>query len=188
MRFAFVAIGTSLGGLRATRTILSRLPQDFPLPVALVQHRTPEPEDSLRMLLQESCALRVHEAEDKDTIVPGRVYIAPANYHLLVESGSFALSVDEKVLSARPSIDVLFESVALRYRSAAIGVVLTGASADGAAGAAAIKRAGGSVIVEDPDTAECRTMPEAALRVARPDQILAVELIADALVSLSCER
>ena len=117
--------------------------------------------------------------------MPGHIYIAPANYHLLVDRGAFELSVDEKVLLARPSIDVLFESVADFHGSGVIAVVLTGASADGARGAARIKRRGGFLIVQDPSTAECRIMPDAALTAAPADEVVPLEGIAEILIRLS---
>src|SRR5262245_52222155 len=117
MRFEIVNIGTSLGGLNALRTLLGGLPAGFPLTITLVKHRTPDADDSLRELLQAVTPLVVREAEDKTPILPGHVYIAPANYHLLVEREFLALSIDEKVISARPSIDVLFESAADSYGS-----------------------------------------------------------------------
>jgi two-component system, chemotaxis family, protein-glutamate methylesterase/glutaminase len=185
MAFGIVAVGTSLGGLRALRTILAGLPADFPLALAVVQHRPPEADDMLCSLLQASSRLPVCEVEDKDAVVAGAVHVAPANYHLLLDAGVFELSTDDKVLAARPSIDVLFEAVAASYGPTAIAVVLTGASADGAAGAASVKRRGGWLIVQEPAGAESRVMPEAALRAATADEILPLEQIAGALIRLS---
>jgi two-component system chemotaxis response regulator CheB len=110
--------------------------------------------------------------------------VAPADYHLLVEDDRFALSVDARVQFARPSIDVLFESVAEGYRDRAIGIVLTGANADGAEGLAAIKRNGGVVIVQDPETATRKAMPEAALAAAVADAVLPLEAIGPFLLGL----
>ncbi len=118
---------------------------------------------------------RSREPDDKETIEPRHVYIAPADYHLLVDDGHFALSVDARVQFARPSIDVLFESVAESYRDRAIGIVLTGANEDGAAGLASIKRSGGVSIVQDPRTAERRMMPDAALAAVEADAVLQLE-------------
>jgi two-component system chemotaxis response regulator CheB len=125
----------------------------------------------------------VVEVEDKDLIAPGRVYLAPPDYHLLVEPGSFALSVDERVQYARPSIDVLFESAADAYGERVIGVVLTGANADGAAGLARIAKRGGAAIVQDPETAEAREMPAAALAAA-PATVLPLESIGPHIAEL----
>jgi two-component system chemotaxis response regulator CheB len=135
-RFRIVVGGVSLGGVEAMRALLAGLPPDFPLPVAFVQHRGEEPDDTLSPLLRRDAALRVKEAEDKEPILPGYFYLAPRGYHLMVDGDRFALSVDAPVRNARPSIDVLFESAADAYGPGTIGVVLTGASADGAAGAA----------------------------------------------------
>ena len=169
-RFEIVVIGTSLGGLEALRTLLAGLPSSFCVPVVIVQHRGKESEDTLTPLLQRRCPLVIEEAEDKQTIVPGYVYLAPRDYHLLVEPGRFALSSDAAVNQARPSIDVLFESAADAYGSAVIGVILTGANADGARGAARIKQRGGLVVVQDPATAEARAMPDAALAATTVDR------------------
>src|SRR5579863_8586893 len=157
-----IVVGTSLGGLHALETLLHGLPPGFPIPVAVVQHRGPE-ESSLASLLQLHCALPVAEVNDKDRVIAGRVYLAPADYHLLVEGGRFALSTDARVQHARPSIDVLFESAADTYHDRLLGVILTGASADGAAGALRIKHCGGRVVAQDPTSAEAPTMPRAAI-------------------------
>jgi two-component system chemotaxis response regulator CheB len=117
----------------------------------------------------------VLDVEDKMTIERGRVYIAPPDYHLLVERGTFALSVDERVQFARPSIDVLFESAAHTYGAGVIGIILTGANEDGAAGLAAIKARGGVALVQDPSGAERRTMPDAAIAATVADAVLPVE-------------
>jgi two-component system chemotaxis response regulator CheB len=168
--------------MKALATILSELPANFQLPIAVVQHRTRDTGDSLRATFQLASNLELEEPDDKTRIRPGRVYLAPPNYHLLVEKGHFALSTDPPVEYSRPSIDVLFESAALAYGPGLIGVVLTGANRDGARGASAIKECGGYLIVQDPLTAESRTMPEAALAMAQVDRVLALEEIATALV------
>jgi two-component system chemotaxis response regulator CheB len=158
-----VAVGVSAGGLLALRTLVSGLPADFDIPVAVVQHRSRDSE-LLCELLQECSHLEVAEASDKESIVPGRVYVAPPDYHLIVEPGYFALSTDEPVRFSRPSIDVMFASAADAYALDAIGVVLTGANADGARGLRKIVDRGGHAIVQDPATAEVRVMPQAAIR------------------------
>lgn len=179
-RPAIVAIGCSLGGYNALNVILRALPRDYPLPVAIVQHRGVDV-DLLAPALQELSALPVREAEDKEPIVPGCVYVAPADYHLLIDAGRFALSTDAKVLSARPSIDMLFESAADAYQERVIAVVLTGASKDGAAGAARVKKKGGIVVVQDPATAEARLMPQAAVQACAVDRVLNLNGIASFL-------
>ena len=126
----------------------------------------------------------VEEPEDKDPIIQGHIYIAPPDYHLLVEYGSFSLSTEEPVIFARPSIDVLFESAAESYGEKAIGVILTGANSDGSHGVAAIKTHGGLVIVQDPVTAEAPAMPESAIKATQIDRILPLSEISPFLVKI----
>ncbi|MBA3532644.1 MAG: chemotaxis protein CheB [Ardenticatenales bacterium] len=184
MHFDLVVVGTSLGGLNALRLLLAALPATFPLPIAIVQHRHKESGGLLLAALQAVSHLPIVETEDKALIVPGQVYLAPADYHLLVELGHFALSTDEHVCHARPSIDVLFESAADVYGSRLIGVILTGASRDGAEGLATIKAQGGVAVVQSPNSAESRTMPEEALRRTAADQVLPLADIAPYLGTL----
>lgn len=185
MAFKIVVVGTSLGGLSALKVLLKALPRDFPLPIAIVQHRHKESERSLSTFLQQFSSLPIQEVEDKDELLPGHVYLAPADYHLLVEPGCFALSTDEPVLYARPSIDVLFESAADVYAEKTIGIILTGANQDGTQGLARIKACGGWAIVQEPATAESVTMPKSAIATLPVDAILPLEEIAPYLVKLS---
>lgn len=161
--FKMVVVGTSLGGLHALQVLLPGLPKTFRVPVAIAQHRHRDSDESLSIFLQQYCALPLTEPEDKDKIVPGRVYLAPPDYHLLVEAGHFALSTEAPVRQARPSIDVLFESAADAYGENVIGVILTGASNDGSQGILNIKQRGGLAIIQEPTTAESPTMPKAAI-------------------------
>ncbi|BCL33634.1 putative chemotaxis protein-glutamate methylesterase [Nostoc sp. MS1] len=177
-------MGTSLGGLSALQTVLGNLPADFPLPVAIVQHRHKNSDDTLRGMIQEYTSLPVREVEDKDEISPGKVYLAPADYHLLVEPGFFALSTDEPVSYARPSIDVLFDSAADIYGAQVIGVILTGANQDGMQGLKKIKAQGGKTIVQEPSTAASSIMPAAAISAVAVDWILSLPDIAPLLVNL----
>ena len=173
-----IAVGASWGGLQAVGTLLEGIPRELDQPIVVAQHRSPESNRGvLEALLQHHIGRPVCEPGDKQPIERCYVYVAPADYHLLVEDGHFALSVDARVQFARPSIDVLFESVAEAYRDRAIGVVLTGANEDGAAGLAAIKRNGGVSIVQDPDTATRRAMPDAAIAASLADAILPLEEI-----------
>lgn len=142
-------------------------------------------ETGLCEFLARSSRLPVTEPEDKEIMLPGRAYLAPRDYHLLVERGSFALSTDPPVGFARPSIDVLFESAADEYHERAIGVILTGANRDGARGLAKIKEQGGLALVEDPVTAECREMPDAAINLTKVDWILPLQEMAAGLLKLS---
>lgn len=166
-----IVIGGSLGSMAALRTILKSLPASFTLPIAVVLHRHKDSDDSLISILQRDIALQVREVVDKDPIEAGLVHVGPSDYHLLVERMYYSLSTDEPVQFARPSIDVLFESTAGIYAARSIAVVLTGANHDGAQGAREIRRSGGTVIVQDPQTAECAVMPEAAIQ-AVPDALI----------------
>ncbi len=181
-----MAIGASLGGLNALTTLLSDIRPGLPLPIVIVQHRAITADGhGLARLLQEHTGLDVLEAEDKMSLRDGTIYLAPADYHLLIEEpGQLALSTDPPVRSARPSIDVLFETAATAYGDKALAVLLTGASADGAAGLAAVKARGGLAIVEDPATAECHTMPAAGLAAAAVDYVLPLSKIGAHLVTL----
>ena len=181
---SLVVIGASMGGLEALEVILGGLPKDFLLPVVIVQHRGKGSDDSLRALLQHRCALTVCEPEDKEELVSGRVYIAPADYHLLVEKGSLALSTEAPVNHARPSVDLLFDSAADAYGSQVVGVILTGRGQDGARGALRVKQRGGFVIVQDPATAEARAMPDCAMAATKVNNILPLSEISAFLVSL----
>jgi two-component system chemotaxis response regulator CheB len=185
--FEIVVVGASLGGLNALQTLLAGLPGTFPVPLAIVQHCGSDCGGMLCTALQEHSALPVGEPEDKDAITPGRVYLAPVDYHLMVERGRFSLSTEGRVCYARPSIDVLFESAADAYGGRTVGVILTGSGRDGARGVARIKRAGGLVIVQDPATAESRYMPDAALTGCAADHILPLSGIAPLLTRL-CPR
>ena len=183
-RYELIVIGCSMGGMHALQIIFNALPKEFPMPIAVVQHRYRTSNEGLPAFLRRHTALQVVDTTDKEWIKPGTVYLAPANYHLYVERGELSLSVDEAVAYSRPSIDVLFESAADAYGSALIGVVLTGANADGALGAARIKKRGGFVIVQDPATAESPAMPRAAIDAARVDRILPLERIGPFLADL----
>lgn len=185
-RFRAVAIGTSSGGVQALRRLLGRLPADFPLPLLVVQHLSPEAGDGLAGLLDELCAIRVKEADEQDQIAPGTAYLAPPNYHLLVERGGLlSLAADARVSYARPSVDVLFESAAEVFGPALIGVILTGANADGSAGLRAVKRLGGVAIVQDPEDAQARQMPLAALAATQTDHVVAIDGVAELLCRLA---
>lgn len=181
-----VLIGASLGGLSAIPVILGGLPRDFPNPIVIVQHRAILSDDSgLVEAMQRGCPLMVREVEDKDRLAAGRVYLAPADYHLLIEGDHMTLSTEARVLHARPSIDVLFDSAAESHADRVVGVILTGASRDGVLGAQKIKQRGGIVVVQDPATAECKVMPAAAIAGVAVDRVLSLEQIAQYLVRCS---
>jgi two-component system chemotaxis response regulator CheB len=178
-------MGGSAGGFKALSAILSALPLDFPLPVLVVQHLCPGDDGLFARHLASTAKLPLIEPCDKQWIKQGQVYVAPANYHMLVEqNGTIALSVDDKVNWSRPSIDVLFESAALAFGGRAIAVLLSGANADGAAGMQKIKEAGGLTIVQDPATAEYPVMPQAAIDCGAADEVLSAEEIGWRLIEL----
>jgi two-component system chemotaxis response regulator CheB len=179
-----VVIGTSAGGLAALQVLLPGLSQDFPCPLILVQHRGREAGSGLCDFLQRSSRLPLSEPEDKEPVAPGRVYLAPRDYHLMIEGRHFALSTEAPVCYARPSIDVLFESAAYAYGKDVIGIVMTGKNRDGARGLSIIKSCGGLALIEDPKTAESREMPEAALAAVLPDRVLPLAEIAPFLNGL----
>lgn len=177
-----VVIGVSLGGLHAVSTLLSTLPADFGPPIAIVQHRHKSSDDRLSGLLGAVTPLPVLDVVDKQPVEPGKVFLAPPDYHMLIDEGRFSLTVDDLVNYSRPSIDLLFESAADAYGAGTVAVVLTGANDDGARGARKIRQAGGTVVVQDPATAEAPAMPSSTLRIAGADQILQLEEIGPFLV------
>jgi two-component system chemotaxis response regulator CheB len=180
-----IVVGASAGAVEALSRLLPALPADYPLPLLIVVHIPPDRDNALVALLRQRSRLAVVEAEDKAPIAPGTAYFAPADYHLLVETDrTLALSADDLVLFSRPSIDVLFESAAQAYGPALVGVVLTGANEDGARGLAAIAEAGGLALVQDPDEASARTMPDAALAACATARRLSLDAIAARLLTL----
>lgn len=186
MAVEVVAIGASWGGLQAVGAVLADLPGEFGAAVVLAQHRPADtPTSHLETLLDARCALTVCEAEDKQALAAATVLVAPAGYHMLVEQGSVALSVDEPRHHSRPSIDVLLGSAADAYGERACGVVLTGANADGAEGLAAIARRGGATIVQDPGGAERREMPDAALAMTPDARVVGLADIGALLCELA---
>lgn len=180
-----VVIGCSLGGMNALQVILSGLNKEFCLPIVVAQHRHKRSNEGLPSYLRRATHMNVVDADDKQWIKPGTVYLAPADYHLLVEKGELNLSVDDAVRHSRPSIDVLFESAADAYGRNVIAIVLTGANEDGTRGAARVKKRGGTVIAQDPKTAESPIMPKAAIDAGVVDQILPLDQIASFLLD-SC--
>lgn len=177
-----VVIGASAGAIQALSLILPELPADFPLPVLIVVHVPSDRDNILAPLFAPRCRMAVREAEDKEPALPGTIYFAPPDYHLLVEDdGSLSLSTDEPVLYSRPSIDVLFESAADAFGEALVGIILTGASTDGAAGLKTICDAGAITLVEEPETAYADTMPLAAIAACPAARVLTLDAIAEYL-------
>ena len=188
MTIEAIVIGTSAGGLNALKTVLTKLPENYPIPILVVQHISADSEDFWIRNLNVQCKVQVKEAEEKEKISRGNVYIAPPDYHILLEQdATITLSQEEKVNFSRPSIDVLFETASDVYKENLMGVVLTGASKDGALGLRRIKKNGGITVVENPATAEFNLMPTEAIRAAKPDYILSLQQIADLFI-LSIQR
>jgi two-component system chemotaxis response regulator CheB len=163
MGYDMVAIGASLGGVQALQSVLGALPADFSAAVVVVLHRAHSADDTLAEMLGRAARLPLRDAEDKDAILPGHIYLAPADYHLLVDGGALALSMDPPVRFARPSIDVLFGTAAEAYKDRLIGVILTGNGEDGVEGLTRIAALGGLTAIQDPATAQAPALPEAAI-------------------------
>jgi two-component system chemotaxis response regulator CheB len=186
MKYEAVVLGVSSGGMTALKFIFSALPARFRIPIIVVQHISPHSDNEWINLLNNKSNLTIKEADEKEKIESGNVYIAAANYHLLIESDkTFSLTIDEHVNFARPSIDVLFESAAEAYKDKLIGIVLTGSNNDGAKGIKRIKELGGMVIIQDPKTAESSTMPASAIAAVQTDYILSLEKIVQLLIKLT---
>ena len=181
-------MGCSAGGMNALRTVLAGLGKTLPQPVIVVCHTGSDDITTFCELIDTASTLPVREARERQQVLPGMVHVAPAGYHLLVEKkGIFSLSVDDRVLFSRPSIDVLFDSAATAYTEGLIGVVMTGANSDGAAGLAAIRALGGVAIVQDPADAYASIMPQAALDTAGADYCVPLDEIAP-LINRLCLR
>jgi two-component system chemotaxis response regulator CheB len=184
-RIEAVVIGASAGGVEALSILLPALPADSKAAVFVVLHLPRDRPSLLTDIFRRKTAVDVREALDKEPVVPGTVYFAPNNYHLLLDPGpQLALSVDDLVHHSRPSIDVLFESAADIYRSRLLGIILTGANEDGAEGLAAVHEAGGLTVVQDPATAQSPQMIDAAIKRRLPDFVLPLPAIAALLVTL----
>jgi len=195
MNYEAIVIGVSSGGMNALNYIFSTLPVGFRIPIVVVQHVSARSDNEWINLLNDKSNLTIKEADEKESIAcptehslgreNGKVYIAPANYHLLIEKDrTFSLTIDEPVNFARPSIDVLFESAAEVYQNKLIGIVLTGSNNDGTKGIKRIKECGGLAIIQDPETAESSTMPASAIAAILPDYILPLEQIVQLLIKI----
>lgn len=172
-RFQAIVIGISTGGVDALKELLGALPKDFPLPILIVQHISPDSGSRMAELLDDVCSIHVKEADEQELPAGGNVYMAPANYHLLVEQdGRLGLSTDPLVNYARPSVDVLFETAAEAFGRGLVGVVLTGAGSDGSRGLKRIKELGGVTVVQDPVDAVASSMPRNAIMALKPDYIV----------------
>ena len=178
MVYKAVVIGVSAGGINALKVIFTNISENFKLPVIVVQHLHAHSDTFLANYLNSLSHLHIKEAEDKEQICAGTAYIAPANYHLLIEEDrTLSLNTDERVNYSRPSVDVLFNSAADVYGSKLIGIVLTGANDDGVTGMKRIKKYGGLTIVQDPKNAEVDYMPRSVLKEVPVDYVLTLEKI-----------
>ena len=183
--FHAVVIGVSAGGFKALHAFLPMLPEDFACPVIIVQHRMASEDTFFVESLNRICRLRVKEAEDKEKITDKSVYIAPGDYHVLIEKDkTLSLSVDEPISYARPSIDVLFETAARVFGPHLVGVILTGANSDGTEGIKCIKAANGLTIAQNPESAEVGVMPLSAIKSGCVDFILPLEDIPSFIIGL----
>ena len=183
MNYEAIVIGVSSGGMNAMKVMFSLLPKEFNTPIIIVQHISSQSENLWIKLLNDKSNLYIKEADEKESIEHGKVYIAPPNYHLLIERDkTFSLTIDERVNYARPSIDVLFESAAEAYKNKLIGVILTGSNNDGTNGLKRIQECGGLAIVQNPETSESAYMPASAIAAIQPDYILSLEDIINLLI------
>lgn len=189
MSYEAIVIGVSSGGMNAMKILFSALPLEFNIPIVIVQHISPRSDNQWIKLLNDKSKLHIKEADEKEKIEPGNIYIAPPNYHLLIERDkTFSFTIDERVNFARPSIDVLFESAAEVYTNKLIGVVLTGSNNDGTKGIKRIKECGGLAIIQDPETAESSYMPASAIAAIKPDYILSLEEITALLIKTDKQK
>jgi two-component system, chemotaxis family, protein-glutamate methylesterase/glutaminase len=186
--YEIVIIGTSWGGLDAFGELVCRLPRTFGLAIVFVQHRHRDSSEALAAVLRDRTALEVTDIEDKQPATPGCVFVAPPDYHTLVEEGFFSLSTEAPVRYSRPSIDVTFNSAADSYAERAVGIVLTGSNADGAQGLRRIAQRGGMAIVQDPATAESPMMPAAALAAVPAAKKMTLREISEFLAILPTLR
>ena len=189
MHYGAIVIGVSSGGMNAMKVLFSLLPKGFSIPIIIVQHIGPRLDSHWIKLLNDKSNLPIKEADEKEKIEDGNVYIAPPNYHLLIEKDkTFSLTIDERVNFSRPSIDVLFESAAEAYKDKLIGVVLTGSNNDGTKGIIRIKEYGGMAVIQDPETAEAAYMPASAIAAIKPDHILPLEGILELLIKIDKQK
>ena len=187
--FHVVALAASAGGLEALSEVLHSLPTEFPLPILIVQHLAPQRVSHLAEILGRRTGLRVKQAEDHEGLTVGTVYIAPPDRHLTVDDeGRVALTSDPRVHFVRPSADTLFASLVACFQGNVLAVVLSGSGVDGAEGAAAVRRRGGAVIVQDQNTARSCGMPNAAMEAGCIERVLPLRDIAAAILSLVKER
>ncbi|MCQ2226857.1 MAG: chemotaxis protein CheB [Bacteroidales bacterium] len=180
-----VVIGGSAGSFALVLKMLSKLRPDFGLPIIICMHRLKHIRSGLAENLAMKSSMKVVEPMDKERIEAGKIYLAPANYHMFIEfDGTISLSTEEMSLQCRPAIDYTLSSAAIAYREKMVGIILTGANEDGAKGLKDVADKKGFTIVQDPATAEVPTMPRAALKLVKPDMVLSPEGILDFLNNL----
>lgn len=178
MSSKILLLGGSAGGFSVILQILKTIPTNFKLPIIVIVHRNPKFQSNFENTINNSFAIKIKSAEDKEIIEPGIVYFAPPGYHLLIEPDyKLSLDISEPIQYSRPSIDVTFESAAEIYKQNCIAILFSGANQDGAKGLLEIKKNGGTCIVQDPEVAEVATMPQAAIDLDAQDYIYNIEEI-----------
>jgi two-component system, chemotaxis family, protein-glutamate methylesterase/glutaminase len=182
-KYHLIAIGASAGGLPALMKLLGKMKDEIPA-ILIVQHLDPRHKSQIPQLLARKTGKRIKEAQDGEPIVSGTVYVGPADEHLLVGNGKIQLAHSRLIRFSRPSIDVMFASVAATYGNRAIAVILSGSNRDGADGIAAIKRAGGITMAQNPDSAEYRVMPQAAIDTGCVDLVVPLDKMGERLSQL----
>ncbi len=188
LKYEVVAIGSSAGGLHSLFQLLTPLPAELPSSILVVQHLSPEHPSHLAEVLERRLKLKVRQASDGERMIAGTVYVAPPNLHLLAEPQHVRLLGSPAVHHSRPSIDLLFESVAVNFGDHGIGIILSGTGRDGAAGVRSIKMAGGVTMAEDPSKAEFSAMPYAAVATGCVDIVLPLSKLAGSLIELCYTR
>ena len=185
-KYDAIVVGASAGGLYALSGILENLPADYPIPVMVVQHRVKDQKHLLEEVLQSKCKIQIKQADEKENIQSGFVYIAPPDYHLLIESDrTFSLSSDEQVRYSRPSIDVLFETAAIVFKETLVAIILTGANNDGSGGIVEVEKYGGLTIAQDPAEAQFPFMPKAAIETKAVEHIWKLSEIQNFLLKIT---
>lgn len=186
MKHSLLLIGTSAGGIEALKHIINKLPNPFPIPIIVVQHLSSKFESYLPLILENISGIPCKEVEDKDRLMENTIYVAPPNYHVLVEKNfTLSLSTEKRVSYARPSIDVTFETAADAYKNELVGILLTGANSDGAKGMEMIHTYGGLTVIQDPETAYAKEMPLSALRLFQPDYCLDIREIRQLILEIT---
>ena len=187
-KYNAVVIGVSAGGLNALSFLLSKIPEDYKIPIIIIQHRNSDQRDLLEEILQDKCKVKIKQADEKEPVKKGFVYLGPPDYHLLIEKDeTFSLTSDAKVKYSRPSIDVLFESASYVYQEKLVGIILTGANDDGTNGMKRISKYGGLTIAQNPQEAEFPIMPQAAISSGFVQNIFSLAEIQKFLLKINTE-